>query len=114
MGTDRDGFYLDGWGYDRLQAASTFYSDYGSATARTGRGDDIIMWRETEEALREEIQAQAEVIEAQDMQIEALQEERDALLAELESILPANAPAPHEPQGNSGRTAGNSTQIPTT
>jgi hypothetical protein len=97
MGTDRDGFYLDGWGYDRLQAASTFYSDYGSATARTGRGDDIIMWRETEEALREEIQAQAEVIEAQDMQIEALQEERDALLAELESILPANAPAPHEP-----------------
>jgi predicted RNase H-like nuclease (RuvC/YqgF family) len=77
MGTDRDAFYLDGWGYDRLQAASSFYSDYGPATARTPTAPDF-------EDLRQEIQAQAEVIEAQDWQIEALQEERDALLAELD------------------------------
>jgi hypothetical protein len=87
MGTDRDAFYLDGWGYDRVQAASTFYSDYGSAIGKPASGPAVpfSMWNEAETAYREEIQAQAEVIEAQDWQIEALQEERAELLAELDA-----------------------------
>ena len=98
MGTDRDAFYLDGWGYDRLQAqtnpkvgAAAFWATTARAAAFGANHSDLAIGAaghtsETEEALREEIQAQAEVIEAQDWQIEALQEERDALLAELDAV----------------------------
>jgi hypothetical protein len=84
MGTDRDAFYLDGWGYDRLQAATDYHRSPAQIYFRSIEGIGQTP-SETEEALREEIQAQAEVIEAQDWQIEALQEERDALLAELDA-----------------------------
>jgi hypothetical protein len=81
MGTDRDAFYLDGWGYDRVQAQTARPIDRpGQVWLRTPSKIETDL-----EALREEIQAQAEVIEAQDWQIEALQEERDALLAELDA-----------------------------
>jgi chromosome segregation ATPase len=82
MGTDRDAFYLDGWGYDRLQAQNARPIDRpGQVWLRTPSEIETDL-----EALREEIASQAEVIEAQDMQIEALQEERAELLAELDAF----------------------------
>jgi predicted neuraminidase len=80
MGTDRDAFYLDGWGYDRLQASEIAKPDYAAFWARCKANAAS----ETVESLKEEIASQAEVIEAQDDQIAHLQEERDALLAELD------------------------------
>ena len=77
MGTERDAFYLDGWGYDRVRAEKDV-AEFWATTVRIAEREAT---SETEEALREEIQAQAEVIEAQDWQIEALQEERAELTA---------------------------------
>jgi hypothetical protein len=79
--------WLDGWGYDRLQAqnAARVADVLACGGPLWSGGNPTFVNTETEEALREEIASQAEVIEAQDMQIEALQEERDALLAELDA-----------------------------